>query len=200
MQIQEGFFDYRAIAEKAMEMFKDQSLLTKDKNEVTIKDLETSRLKSNNFLEAMGGMLDFTHKIELLSADDMKFKRKDELSLLNNLRKTCELQAEGVHKTLQVAIKRIEQMQQEEEPDPEKIALLQSVMQNSVDVSQKLIASTSRLIQLERYSGGRAWGHSSRAMTTNIKLIEHLNDEDGKTKPKRPREIDPNEVEDGEVL
>lgn len=195
--------DYNLVAKTAVELFADQALLGKNATDITIKDLETSRAKSNNFMEAIAGLVEISHKVELLSAEKDKFKRADELRTLNMQRDMIEMQTKGVHKTLEMAIERLEQLEKnlregfadedEENKVTDQIAMMQQVMTMSVDTGQKLVASLSRLIQLERYSGGRSWGYSQRAMTTNIKLVEMLDGEKGK-KPNEIRDITPDEL------
>lgn len=195
--------DFEKVYETALRLFSDQALLDKkDISKVTIKDLEAARAKSDSFLESLGHLFEINHQVELLQADKYKFKRKDELDLLHSLRKSCTMMAKSLEKNLEITIAKLGDIERRMVDDPagvdyEELAGVQAVMNSCVDTSQKLIASTSRLIQTERYSGTRPWGHS-RGGTKNIGTIEGLDNRersDDRSGQKGPRPLTEGEVD-----
>lgn len=185
--------DYRLLTEKAQELICEQALMDKEIKDLTIKDLETSRAKTNNFLEALSGLVEISHRIELLSAEKDKFKRKDELDLLHALRETTTKQAKLLSETTDIAAQHLKNLEEKlaNEENPEEITkicdsieLMQTNLERGVDTNQKLAATANRIIQTERFSGGRGWGFQQRAMTTNIKLVEMLDGQEGAGKKK----------------
>jgi len=166
--------DFEKVFHKAVEIFSDQMMLEKDPNEITVKDLEVSKAKANNFLDAIAGVLEISHQVEVLSAEKDKFKRSDELRVLNSLRRSTEKCALGLESTISMAQERLEMLMQDiSQADPEKIAMLQAVLNSCVETGQKLIGSMSRLVQLERMSGGRVWG-ANRYANLGMRTVEGL--------------------------
>jgi len=66
--------DFREVFKKAVDIFSDQAMLSKDVSEITIKDLEISKAKANNFLDAIAGILELSRQVDILSAEKYKFK------------------------------------------------------------------------------------------------------------------------------
>ena len=66
---------------------------------------------------------------------------------------------------------------------------------NCIDNMMKITAGLTRLIQLERYSGGRPWG-LSQSKPANITYIKGLeNKEDGDGPKKAPRKLTKEELQ-----
>jgi len=192
--------DFREVFKKAVDIFSDQAMLSKDVSEITIKDLEISKAKANNFLDAIAGILELSRQVDILSAEKYKFKRVDELEILNSLRRTIALQAKSLEKNAFVAQSQLDIMINDPlSTDPEKLALVQSVLNSSIDVGNKLITSTAKLIHLERHSGGGSWGNH-RHGGLSIKTIDGL-DLAGRLKGKAtasssgPRELTPEDIQ-----
>ncbi|TFH07779.1 MAG: hypothetical protein E4H07_08645 [Nitrosomonadales bacterium] len=171
--------DFAKVLEKAVEIFSDQAMLDKDISAISVKDLEISKAKANNFLDAIAGVVEISHQVEVISAAKDNFKRSDELNVLNSLRRSCELGANGVEKLLTKAVQYMEYLSElpAEEVTVEQLANMQAVMNENIGTSQKLIASLSRLIQLERLSGNRPYG-SVRSSTLSVGHIKAFGEED----------------------
>ena len=201
--------DFKKVAEKAVELFADQSLIKKDADKVTLKDIELSKSKANTFLDSLAGLVEVQHKIDLISTYNQGFKRSDELEILNSLREIVSIQTKELKRNMEIArgqqdhlIKALERCEDDEEGQDKReqltvhIGLLRDTIRESVDTGQKLISSTNRLIQLERYSGGKSWGNKPSA-TSNIKLIDMDSGEEGKGGVKKPpRAISADEMSD----
>jgi hypothetical protein len=170
--------DFSKVFEKAIEIFSDQAMLDKSVSDITIKDLEISKAKANNFLDAIAGVIEISHQVDVLSAERDKFRRKDELAILNSMRRTVATQTEALEKNAMIASAQLSKMMETPETiDAERLALLQSVLNSSIDVGSKLISSASKLIHLERHSGGKPWG-SNRYGVGSIKTISELDKAD----------------------
>lgn len=159
------------IFNKAVEIFGEQALLTKKPEDITIADLELSRLKSGNFLESLRGLQEVSHQMEVISAEKDRFKRGDELKILNSLLRTCASSATCLEDNVNIAYEKLSDMKENiTDADPEKLAMLQSVINSNVDTAAKLTSSLSRLIQLERMSGSRPWGDKKLPMANAAQL------------------------------
>lgn len=201
--------DFSKVFDKAIEVFSSQAMLDKPASEVTIKDLEISKAKANNFLDAIAGIIEISHQVEVLSAEKEKFRRQDELDILNSLRRTIAIQSKALEKNAHIAAQQLEHISSQMEDaesalavDSERLALIQSVLNSSIDIGSKLISSAAKLIHLERHSGGRVWGNN-RYAAGNIRLIDGLDKAD-KTKGKPgamrgldggPRELSMEDIE-----
>jgi hypothetical protein len=173
--------DFDMIYAKASEYFKE--LAGFDGEDVTITSLEVSKRKADNFLSSMSGLLEIAHQVEVLSAERDKFRRKDELDVLNSLRRACAKASNSLEQTMGMAEDRMEMLRANPEGvDPESIALLQSVLHQSIDTAQKLISAFSRLVQLERMSGGRPFGAVKAATMSSMNLIQGLSEADQQNK------------------
>lgn len=192
--------DFEKVFTKAVEIFADQAMLDKKPEEVDIKELEISKAKANNFLAAISGVIEISHQVEVLSAENDKFKRKDELAILHSLRRSCEMSAKTLEGNMQITQEKLTAMQEDiENVEPDQIFTLQTVMHSNIDAGQKLIGSISRLIQLERLSGSRPWGASKQG-SLSLSLIKGLDGADeGGDPTKAPRELTPEELGDIDV-
>ena len=177
--------DFEKVYERAVTIFSEQTMLNKDPDKVTLKDIELSRSKAANFLDAISGVLEIGHQVEVLSAETNKFKRKDELEILQDLLLTCKKQAKFVSRNIDLAQERLEELYETEDPDSEQIALLSNIMNCSIDSSQKIISSMARLVQLERMSGSRPYGNSK----SNISHYSSDSNDEKKELPAKPRKL-----------
>jgi len=188
--------DFEKVFITAVEILSDQAMLNKDPSQVDLKELETSRARADNLLSAIGGVIKISHQVDIISAERDKFKRSDELNILNSLRRSCEDSALALEDNAKLARERLtEMMEDPKDVKPEEISSVQDVLHSNIDAGQKLIGSISRLIQLERMSGNRPWGNDSSS-SMSISLIEGLGEKGkgGKGKKGPIRELSPEEV------
>jgi hypothetical protein len=162
------YLNFEGMFQHAMEAFSEQ-MLTPKKN-ISLLDIEITKAKGARFSEVLGNIMALSHDLEIMSAEKDRFARKDELALMNNLRKQCEIQADLGLKNMQIAQKKLEDC---EDMEIEDIVRLQAVLDANIESTQKVIASASRLIQLERYSGNRPWG-ARQSKPANISYIQKL--------------------------
>lgn len=165
--------DFDGVMEKACEIFGGQALLDKKASEITLKDLEIGKAKANNFLDAVQGILEIGHQVEIMSADQNKFKRQDELDILHSLLRSVSKISGTLEKTIDVITKKIDRMLELEEVDIEEVTLLQGMLQVNIDSTQKVIASAGKVINIERVSGGRIWG-SRTSGSSQVSVVEKL--------------------------
>lgn len=187
--------DFTKVYEKALEIFSDQAMLDKDPANISVRDLEISKAKANNFLDAIAGIIELSHQVDVIAAAKDNFKRSDELAVLNSLRRTCTLGAKGVEKLLRKSIQHMEYLESLEDAEVtvQDIAGLQTIINENVNTSQKLIASMSRLIQLERLSGNRPFG-SGRSGTLSVGHLKEFGKEDPTAGAVGPRQLSKQEV------
>lgn len=208
-RMEDGSFDFQAMLTKASQLLGEQAMMGAAANgRQDLKTLELNKAKATNFLDAINGIIEVKHQVELLAAQEKSFKRSDELDVLNMLMNTCRIQAKGIAKTLVLARKRInvlikaaskEDISREESVQiTEEIAILQNVLTASVDTTQKQIAAFSRLVQLERLSGNRPWA-VSRAKPISYSTVEglagHDGDESNGARQGPPRKMTEEEIE-----
>lgn len=181
-----GILDFKKMFDSAMDLFSEQALGAK--NSKSIRQLELTKAKVNSFNNSIDNITALSHTLEIMGADKDRFRRQDELNILNNLRTQCELQSRIGLANMAMVQDKLKIILESDNPDVEEIASLQGVLDANIDSSNKVIAAVSRLIQLERYSGNRPWGRnpSNNQNIGYIKLDEE--DEDargGATKGKR---------------
>lgn len=208
--VAEPLVDFNVLFNKAVELFTDQASLTNTGEEVTLRDLETKRLKATNFLDGINGLIELQHQLEVIQEEKHKFKRKDELATLNTLRETVHRQSEILQKHVDVTYYKLEELMKSLDKDFEdddkrlaqvdKIALIQEILDKQVTTGQRIIAGISRLIQLERFSGSRPFG-IARQGSTSISLIEGLESkEEGVPEKTPPRQLTEEEMRDRGII
>jgi hypothetical protein len=157
----EGILDFKEMFSNAMDLFKEQALSAK--NSKTISQLELTKAKVNNFNDSIDHITALSHTLEILGADKDRFRRKDELTILNNLRHQCEMQSNIGLANLNMVQNKMIAMAESGEVDAEEMRILQGTLDANIDSAQKVINSVSKLIQLERYSGNRPWGRKANS-------------------------------------
>lgn len=189
--------DFEKVFKKAVQIFSDQAMLDKDPRNISIRDLEISKAKANNFLDAIAGLVELQHQVEVISASKHGFKRADELTVLNVMRKTCEISAQSVEKMLRKAMKHMEYIEglDESEIKVEDMVNLQNLINENVGISQKLISSFSRLLQLERMSGNRPYG-TVRSSSISTGHIKEFSKTDSNKSEKEARPLSKDELEE----
>lgn len=174
--------DFRTLYETAMSLFSQQATQAlKNNNEVDLKDIELTKAKANSFLDAINNVMAVKHELDVASAEKHKFKRKDELELLNNLRIVSTIQSEVCVKNAEYIRKKVYSVYDNaeargEEVDVQELGTLNNILESNIDSSNKITAQSARLIQLERFSGSRPWGSRTYAggSGNNIQLINTL--------------------------
>lgn len=196
--------EYDSILNEAIKIFTDQALITKKADEVTLQDIQLAKGKSENFLASIAGLIEISHKVELLSAERHKFKRKDELELLNSLREQFHKSAKFSNKIIDSCLSRLdaleERMSSNDTLKPEDFAefmMLQNYMNSAIETLTAINTGTGKLIKTERESGGRS-GNDSKVTATNISnfLSGLASDSKGKNiqKTNKPRKLSQKEV------
>jgi len=193
-KVADNFLDFDEILKKAATLFKDQLFLNKEPSTLTLKDIEVAKAKSQNLLDALVGFVELHHHADIIAASAKRFKRSDELDVLNSLRESCAASSESLKGSIKLASMKHEQLmarleQNADSVDASEIGLLQAILEANVDVMQKLVASFSRLVHLERLSGNRPWA-AGKTTRTNISYIDGLDSsDDGGKAHVKPREL-----------
>lgn len=186
--------DYQNLLKQAAKIFASQAGLDgKDKD---LTQIETDKARANNLVDAISNALTMSHSLDLLQAEDKRFKRGDELTLLNSLFNTCKVQAHMAHKTTLKSNQFLDQLSAD---NPEDIIAGQAIMSREADITNKIIHSVEKLISLERHSGGRHYGarEASPNSMMYIKSLELAEEEkSANSKPKgQVRQLTHEEVE-----
>lgn len=194
--LEDGRMDFKGLLDKAVEILNDQASFNTKGSEISVAKLELNKARANNFLDAIYGVVEVKHQLEILAAQEFAFKRTDELELLNTYRRTATLQAKGGERIIRMVMKRMKKLRADlaqEDPEQyssrgeyaseraritEQIALMKTILDSTVDSLQKQVATTSRLIQLERMSGNRPWS-AARSKLNNLGTIKGLEDHEG---------------------
>lgn len=169
--------DYQKIFKKALTLFTDQA---SSDEKVDLSQIELTRAKANSFLEGLSNIVSVQHEIDIISAEKARFKRTDELRILNNLRQQCEAHSEVGKKMMEIILVRMNDMQEQMAQglpiEVEDLSLLQNLLEQNIDSTNKVIVSTSRIIQLERFSGSRPWGSRGSGASKSIGAVKYLSD------------------------
>jgi len=180
--------DSSQILERAVSVFAEQAGVGSSKK-VTLTDIEISKAKANNFMDALSNMRNIKHELDIVSSTDASFKRKDELDVLNALRESCKEQAnislrasKMLNSKLEGLIREFEARKDQglgEEVDQVEMMSVQTMLDVSVGITSKIIASSAKLIELERKSGGRQWGVRESGSSNSIRYISELEGKQG---------------------
>lgn len=194
----------KLVFKKAMSNFFDQAIKMDSKN---LADVELGNAKSTSFVEALGTLPAISHELEIIGAEEYKFKRKDELEILNALKAQCLTQVQAEDQTIAlIQAKLADLVENVEEATPESISMLQNALELSRGSTSRMVKTFEQLIQLERKSGSRPWGQN-KATTRNINYFTgleglrngNLGGGGDPAKPKgdikKPREMTPEELE-----
>lgn len=197
--------NFEEILTEAVTLFAQQALITRDSENVTIKDLQLAKGKADNFLSSISNMLEISHSVDLLSAEKYKFRRADELKLLNNLREQFNEAAEFSKESMKFCkdgLTRIQNKMQQEDyaitaDDMAEFNMYQGHMANSIATLNTIAKGAGQLIKHERETGGRSSG-TVKSNSTNVNaFLENLvtPEEGGNGKPtKKPRKLTEEEV------
>lgn len=188
--------NFSQMFEQAMELFAEQALLTKGAKSAKLADIELTKAKADSFLNAVSNLISISHQMDLVAEEKNRFQRKDELHLLNTLREICTKQAEAAKKTMDLISDKLEKCYEDPKSfRAEDVVMFHNLLEASIDSTQKIIASSSRLIQLERNSGSRPWGRAGGS-SMPIGYISGLDDNNqlGDAPVQKPRRLSADDI------
>lgn len=178
--------DFEGVLDGAVALFGEQAaLMTKPAETITIKEIQLSKAKSENFLASIAGMIEISHTVEVLRAEKDKFKRKDELRLLNRLFKQYDRISTFSEKALDLSMDQLEALDEDfaeeglTEEGLQRMGMLHGYMENSVNTLNSLARGISGLIKTERSSGARG-NELLRGGTSMNSLMINLGDNSSK--------------------
>jgi hypothetical protein len=198
--------NFEEILTEAVTLFAQQALITRDSETVTLKDLQLAKGKADNFLSSISNMLEISHSVDLLSAEKYKFRRADELKLLNNLREQFNEAAEFSRESMKFCkdgLTRIQNKMQQEgyaitADDMAEFNMYQGHMANSIATLNTIAKGAGQLIKHERETGGRSSGTVKMNSTNVNAFLENLvtpeEGGDGGKHKKKPRKLTEEEV------
>lgn len=166
-----------------MGLIRDQAMLDPGATDVAnLKSLQLSRAKVQSYLEAVFNVVQLSHLHEIVESDKQKFKRKEEMDVLNPILRSLKAAAIAGEKSLiyltkklDVALEALENPVEITDEDREEnsitfqehlaqtemVASIQAAYTAALENVNRVIAGLTRAIQLERFSGGRPWGNKS---------------------------------------
>jgi hypothetical protein len=166
-----SIIDFRATAANVAAIINEQCMIgkdVKDLSEIKLSEVALNKIKSETIMDGLRGIIAFEHEAELLSGVNKHFKRSQELDTLQSQLDICELgslEAKALYKKAMNKLAELTDPAYGDESDDgslsEKILLWQGIADHALAKADKLIAMTGRVIQMERYSGGRGWGSKS---------------------------------------
>jgi len=162
--------DYEAIYGQALQLFGEQA---KTGVNGDIDDINLTKARTENFMSSLAGMLEISNKIELLLGNGDKFKRIDELRLLNKLRTQYEKSADFSEYMIDMCTSKLDEIKEgvEENGIDEETLLeagqLSGLMSNAISNLKTLSEGTSKLIKAERETGGRSYGNDNSLVNVN---------------------------------
>lgn len=163
-----------------VELIRDQATLSNNGHqEADLKSLQLTRAKAQNYLEAVFNVVQLSHLHEIVESDAQKFRRVEEMEVMNPLLRSLKLAAIAGEKSLTYLTRKLdvalEAMECEIEVDEqdrtlntkrmqkhllqtEMIASIQAAHTAALENVNRIVAGLTRVIQLERFSGARPWG------------------------------------------
>lgn len=169
-----GELNFTTLYDKALKVFSEQAMMGAEGTDIDVAALKKSKMKSENFLDAVAGILEIAHKVDLLEAQKDKFKRVDELRILNSLRTQFEKSAEFSDQILDSCRGQLEHLMREMETgvldleNIEKLSMMQGIMERAVGNLSTISSGTTRLIKSERETGGRSSGTTGGGNNINV--------------------------------
>lgn len=194
---------FNELFDKAISIFKAQADASLgdagDGDDVSFERLELMKAKANNVLDSIGNVLELRHIVDVIKSDHLRFKRVDELKLLNRLKGQCEAQAELNESCINAVRNRmLEAYASEEGLDEEELDVISGMLERGMGRTDKLVGTVNKLIKLERDSGNRAWGQRQSSSSGNINYIKGLKDAEGdgynSSRKAKPRLLSPSEL------
>lgn len=170
--------DTQKIIDHAVELFNEQAKLSSSKglsSKISLTDIEVARAKSNTFIEGLSTLRNITHELDLVNGAANSFKRNDELGLLHSLKENLKIQAKNALRVSDLISRKVEELIDSSETLTDEVSIegMQAVMGTNIALTEKLVATSSRLIELERKSGGRNWG-TRQDSGISIKMVSDM--------------------------
>lgn len=181
--------DFTAVLDKAVELFQDQALLSKNSKEIDLKDLSLTKAKVNSFLDAINNIISISHLNEILKQDSLKFKREQELDAMNSILSSFNLASKAAEKNMEFLVKQLdyaikqmgnaESLSEDGVEDAEEnkkrldmVIAIQTAYGTALANLSQVTTGLTKIIQLERWSGSRPWGNiKSNTVTVNNELM-----------------------------
>lgn len=134
-------------------------------DKTSLKDLTLDRAKTENFMQGVDDMIELSHKAELLTTDAFKFKRRDELQLMQSLLNIFLRVSEFTEQRIELAVRTLEVMLAKPAAfNMDMIKLVEEQLNDGLDKACVISDKIEKLIKTERFSGNRGWGpNMSRA-------------------------------------
>lgn len=202
--VESGNVNFNTLYDTAIDLISDQALVASESGELSMADLRLSKAKTENFMDAIGSMLEISHKVEMLSADPKKFKRGRELDLLNGLFSQYEEGYAFLKSSMTICTDQLERIQQKAEDDEltqediDQMVSLRSLMSDSMKMLKSLAAGSVDLIKAERETGGRSVGGGGGPAITMQSFMESFEGGKGGGKGKKgadkPRKLSDEEI------
>jgi hypothetical protein len=193
--------DFSEMYSQSVKIFSEQARLAASPDKLNLMDLQVSRTRTENFLNAISGMLEIADKVELLGAEKFKFKRIEELAVLNSLMDRYSSATIYVKKNMDLCQKELGVLYAKMEDDGEdsglteddinKMSTLQRFMEQSIDMIKKLSDGTGKLIETERKSGGRKMGDDRPLVAMNSYMDSFKNESTGDDKKETVVDVTP---------
>ena len=133
-----------------------------------LRALDTQKQKTDAFIHALHSIGHVSHSANILSASDQQFQHSDELINLQALHNSTSQLINTLQKLTNIATEQIDNIYDSIDMiDVDKIATIQNVLSNVVELHTKTINSYSKLIQTERNSSNRLWGNLNSSSNQN---------------------------------
>lgn len=184
--------DFKKLLDTAVELFKEQALISQDDG-ATLKDIELRRAKASSFLDALNNSLEVSHMAEIISARDKEFKRHQELAVMNPMLNSYELAANLCQKSMGYLVNRLNNAYENfDNLDMKEVNQLQAAYDNAISNMNTLVAGFSKLVTMQRQTGGLRLGARDTGSASSIAYVKGL-EESGAVKEK-PRVLSAEEV------
>lgn len=168
--------DFNGLQAKMIELINAQAMV--DVKDISLSEIELTKAKADNYLQALNNMLEIADRFELIQAQAKKFKRTDELDMLNTLRETVHLAGQIGQRNMKQAARVQDAILSNIDEDGlgggvgvEALSGVEEILEQNVGRVSKLTATAAELIKLERESGGRPMGQNrSKVPTINYMM------------------------------
>ncbi len=177
--------DLQVTLSRAMSAINNQltQAASDDSRGVTMRDLERSKTKSANVLDAVGKVIQLAHLQELVMGDSSRFRREAEMKVLNPLLAGLQQAALIAQKTMASIAKQIDrELSRDDSNDTDAMSMaamsridrLQEAYSSALDNLGKTVTTTQKTIKLERESGGRENDKLGKAL--NVAYLTSLDE------------------------
>lgn len=174
--------DFRSSYDQLVELIRDQAMIGKNPDTASMQSLALTRAKAQNFLDAVFNIVQASHLHEIVENDKYKFRRADEMAVMQPMLRSLQVAAISGEKSLRfltakldVALAAMEDPYEVTEEDKrqdnktmqkhllqtEMIAAIQAAHTAALENINRIVSGLTRVIQLERFSGARPWGNKA---------------------------------------